>query len=49
MYADRLDRICKMNAKEAENGDRLMCIRDRSRSELNRFLSVSTAIVGSFI
>ena len=23
MYADRLDRICKMNAKEAENGDRL--------------------------
>ena len=23
MYADRLDRICKMNAKEAEDGDRL--------------------------
>ena len=23
MYADRLDRICKMRAKEAENGDRL--------------------------
>lgn len=23
MYADRLDRICLMNAKEAENGDRL--------------------------
>jgi two-component system chemotaxis response regulator CheB len=23
MYADRLDRICKMSAKEAENGDRL--------------------------
>lgn len=23
MYADRLDRICKMNAKEAEDGDRM--------------------------